>query len=533
MKKIIATLLVSMLVLSLMAGCGKSDTTKKSAAEAGTTEKAAERPSGLSDKTITVAIPEEPNHIIPGVLFEANTLKAVTRCIYEPMISSTYETLIPEEDALVTEIEQIDNTHVRLTLREGVIFQNGETMTTADIQYMFEQGLLGAHANDKFQFFAPDQFVIEDDYHIIIALSRPWAQAMEMLSFGNFMVTSKSALEAAGGATTKAQYIENAGTGKYRFKEWAPGEYIMLERNEDYWNKDNMGYYAGIKFVFITDANARALAAQSGDVDIAVEAPLSNYTVYEADSNIKVNTLADNKVNVLFLNSGMGGPCEDVRVREAIYWLLDKEALRQVAGSGLGDICETIIHPKGPMSDGIPVADKPVDVKKAKALLAEAGYADGLTLRFRHYEENPVLPMIQEQLRQGGIEVEIIITERPVHFPEGLGKGDFDIYWSAQQFAYYTEAVRCTDGITFGYGDVMGGCGYKNEAYSEVANRCYTTLDLTERKEAYAELQKLFRENFVSIGVYSNSTLVLSRPEIEGITLFDVGATRLDNIYEK
>ena len=74
--------------------------------------------------------------------------------------------------------------------------------------------------------------------------------------------------------------------------------------------------------------------------------------------------------------------------------------------------------------------------------------------------EAEVNTMIQEQLRQGGINVVIEIAELPVHF-EGLARGDFDMYVSSQQFGYCTETVRVMDGLKYGYRDVMGGSGYR------------------------------------------------------------------------
>jgi ABC-type transport system substrate-binding protein len=77
----------------------------------------------------------------------------------------------------------------------------------------------------------------------------------------------------------------------------------------------------------------------------------------------------------------------------------------------------------------------------------------------------------------------------------------------------------------------MGGCGYQNEEYSAIAARCYALADLTERKAAYAELQKMFREEYVSIGLYTSKTFVLTRPGIENIELWGLGLTNFSNIY--
>ncbi|MDR1533352.1 MAG: ABC transporter substrate-binding protein [Clostridiales bacterium] len=527
MKKQIALVLIAVFMLTAITACGKASAPPASEPDSG--GPAAADTSGLSDEIITVAISAEPNQIVPDIAFAHNDVATINSLIYEPLLASEHSTLEPKETALVT-VEKIDDTHFRLTLRQGVKFHNGEEFTTADVQYMFEEGKKGGFAGDRYFVFDADNFVIEDDYHIVIALTQPWAQAIDLLGFEQFFVISKTELSAIGGAGKTAQYVENAGTGKYKFKEWVPGEYILLERNEDYWDKDHMGYFAGFKFVFITDTTARGMAVQSGDADIALSVDLANYAVYEADTNVKTVPLPINNVYVLFLNSGAGGPFEDIRVRQAVEALLDKEAIRRVAASGFGEICDTIISPSGPMWDGVTPEVKPVDIEKAKALLAEAGYADGLTVRLRTGAESALTSLIQEQLRLGGITVELVLAENTVHF-EGLAQGDFDMYPSSQQFAYYTEAVRTSDGLTYSYRDVMGGCGYKNEAYTEIARRCYTASDLAERKKAYAELQKHYRENTVSVALYSVTGLNICRPDIEGFELRGTGSSNLENIF--
>lgn len=153
----------------------------------------------LSDEIITVVVQGEPNSLIPDVVFLGNYISSITRLIYEPMIIADYQTLELYDTGLVTNWEQISDTHYRLTLRQGVKFHNGEELTSADILYQFQQGAVGAHT-DHYGLFDVDKFEIEDDYNIIIVTKEPWAQALELLSFNTFMVMSKTELEKAGGA---------------------------------------------------------------------------------------------------------------------------------------------------------------------------------------------------------------------------------------------------------------------------------------------------------------------------------------------
>lgn len=540
-KKWMSVLIAGMLTVSMLTGCGGKDTPAGSTGNApgsavteeGTAGTAqAEKPAGLSDEIVTVAIQSEPNTLVPDVVFTGNHVTAIKRLMYEPLLIQDFKTHEFSPSGLVTAVEVKDDTHLAITLREGVKFQNGEEFTTADVQYQFEQGVRGAFAGDYYSIWDPAKNEITDDYHMVLALNTPWAQAQNILGFDTMMAVNKTVFEEAGGADVTDQYLVNAGTGKYKFKSWVPGEYIELERNEDYWDQDNPGYFAGFKFVFVNDTSARSMSVQSGDVDLALDAAISDFAVYDADPSVQAVLHETGNVSVIFLNSGNGGPFADEKVREAAYWLIDAVSLRTVANSGFGEIADTTISPLCPMWDGISEnAAKTVDVEKAKALLAEAGYENGVTVKARTSGQvSTQLSMIQEQLRAGGIEMEIEVAETPVHFA-GLSAGDFDLYVSSQQNGYYSEALRTTDGADYSFAEVLGGCGYNDPEYAAICQKALTTYDEAGRKAAYAEAQQYFRDKHISIGTYSNVAMSVARPDLAGFNLFGVGVVDLSNIY--
>ena len=543
-RRLTAFALVLMMALSL-AACGNNNSTPDNTSNPGTTTpdtttpntsstdgkqveavQAGEKTSLTSDETVTIALNGEPNKLIPDFGFVSNTVSAVCKMMYEPLIDAEWPWNL-NKNGLVTDWEYIDDTHLRLTLREGVKFSSGDEFNADDVLYMFQNGSPALY----YDCFVGSECYKEDDYHVVLVAVQPWGQLVSMLSTQNFQVISSKAMEAAGGAQTDAQYVENAGTGKYVFKEWVPGEYILLERNENYWNQEDPGYFKEVKFVFLSDTTANGLAAQSGAVDIASSPSLANYAVYEADSNVKIAFVNSENVSTLFLNSGKGGPCADLNVRKAIQCLVDPAALREVGQYGYGTLCDTIISPKNPAHDGInESAERKIDIDKAKEYLAEAGYADGLTLSLRGSSDSVVNQMIQEQLRQGGIEVNIIVADTPTHFA-ALAEGDYDMYVSSQQAMYYSEPLRCCDGIGWDYAALMGGCGYKDEAWHELTLKILTCTDEAERTELLKEYQAGFRENVISIPLYTGCAITVTRPDIEGISLFGLGALDFTHIY--
>ena len=196
-NKMLAALLTAAMAVTMVTGCGSTgagDTAAPGASEETVDESAAaeaelsgdttaQKPEGLSDEVITVALQAEPNSLVPDVVFLGNYISTVVRLMYEPLIIQDYETMTFSDTGLVTAVDLVDDTHISLTLREGVKFQSGKEFTADDVLYQFQQGVRGAHAGDYYSVWDVDNTEVVDDYHITLALTTPWAQAQNILGY--------------------------------------------------------------------------------------------------------------------------------------------------------------------------------------------------------------------------------------------------------------------------------------------------------------------------------------------------------------
>lgn len=524
MKRLSTRVLSMILVFGLLAGCGQSSKTTGDAdknAGSGSSPEIVETAlvsggqtsegsgSGgdtgqTSEETLTIALALEPASLMPASSVSKEELMIID-CMAETLFK--WDAKSGEIVPRLADFEWIDDTHFRVTLKDGIYFQNGEELTTDDVLYTFQ--VKSSLSGGNYKSYNLDATKIEDKYNMVFETNGVWVQAPERFVQDEFNILSKKTLEAMGGTENKALMpVEGYGTGKYIFKEWVSGQYILLERNDNYWNKEEMPYYKNLKFVFVNDAAARAMAVESGDANVGSDLPTSQGNIYEGSDKVGLHYLDTMMTGTLFMNCSRG-PLQDERVREAIWNLVDVNALNMLVGSGLGKTCETTISPYSivydPVEEGIV---RQVNVERAKELMAEAGYADGITLEMTNMATQQAQgEIIQENLRQAGINVNITINETPTHFA-WLREGNYDLTISNLSPMYYTENLRLVDGRN-STADVFGGANFKDENFYPLLDKAYAAFDMDERIAAYKECQDYMKEHRVVVGTHTTVKLEL------------------------
>ena len=348
MKKAIASILAAGMALSLVAcggsgssgSSGSSDAATESAAESSqTTETAAaedvELVEGTSDDAVLrVAIDGEPDSLFAA--YQQN--KADNR-----VNSSMFNYLVEWDDeakeakpSVATEWEWIDDTHIRFTLRDDVYFSNGEKLVAEDVAQSLAYSC--EYHSTYTQMFDPENFVVEDDTHVVLALSKPYGNLLDILGCDYYTIFDWSAWQedndTLGADDALSKWLRDpVGSGPYKLVEWVDGDHITLERNEDYWDKDNMPYYKQIMYSFISDMPARASALEAGTVDVAYNIASSQIEELQS-AGLTVNPYNQNVVMPLTFNMQKCPALADENVRKAIMYCIDKSALADAYGNG-------------------------------------------------------------------------------------------------------------------------------------------------------------------------------------------------------
>ena len=515
MKKAIASVLAASMALSL-AACGGSGSSSTAASTAESTAQSTETVNlnqeaveGISgDAVLRVAIDGEPDSLFAA--YQQN--KADNR-----VNSSMFNYLVEWDDetkeakpSVATEWEWIDDTHIRFTLRDDVKFTNGDTLVAEDVAESLAYSCQ-YHATYT-QMFDPDNFVVEDDTHVVLALSKPYGNLLDILGCDYYTIFDWSAWQAdvdsMGADDALAKWIRDpVGSGPYKLVEWVDGDHLTLERNEDYWDKDNMPYYKQIVYSFISDMPARASALESGTVDVAYNLASSQIDeLKNASIGLTVNPYNQNVVMPLTFNMHKNPALADENVRKAIMYCIDKTALADAYGNGY-EISgkSSLVAENSPYYAEVETWSQDLDT--AKAAIDEAISENGWTtddLTFTTWSvsgsDTSQIELLQYYLSTIGITLNIESADFATVLFEHLFVGDTSITIAENDTWDVTRMLNMLDSrIETSYDSYTGE--YEDELHDLIDAAWAASED--DRYEAYKAVQQFAADHYMTTALNS------------------------------
>ena len=383
--------------------------------------------------TLVWAMSSDPATLDPMNTANMNTF-TITYAIYDCLtISDGQGGYVPylADDVTVSE----DGLVYTVTFAKDVYFQNGDKMTVEDIKYSLDRTIAAGWAFDMT--LCIDEVAVVDDKTVEIRLKTPFGGMMGSLASPFFAIMSKAYCESADADTIKRQPM---GSGPYSLTEWVSGDHLTLTANEN--------YFAGapaIKTIIgkpITDKNTGLIALENGEIDTFMDVNQSDIPAVQA--NDKLNFYATDAASVLSLNMNIEDPVlSNELVRKAICLGINKDDIILGALEGMGTAANSPIPPLcAGYSPETPNFE--YDPVQAKALLEEAGYGNGLTLKLSLKEDNTnqkVATIIQAELKMIGIDVEIELMEGGAYTTAVFSNGDYQMTvssWAAMFLDAYS-----------------------------------------------------------------------------------------------
>jgi ABC-type transport system substrate-binding protein len=384
-----------------------------------------------SGGTLIVAYDADPEILDPHntTALIAGRVIALTN---ENLVTRDYDGVIQPGLAESWDVSD-DGLTYTFTLREGVIFHSGKDFTSEDVKYTFERWQGNESSPTAYTIDPIDTVDAPDPLTVVFNLSEPYNIFLDQLSGAWAVMLHQEAVEEAGD-NYGVSVVD--GTGPFRFVSWDRNQRIVLERFDEYaWGApifDNAGpaHLDGVEIRVIPEAATRMAEFQAGNVHIVQNVPAADVARLDGDPDVSIVQYDQLQTTYLGINMAKS-PTDDVNVRQAMNYAINKDEIVEGAFFGLGTPARTHLHPNTPnfWEESLDIAPT-FDPDRARELLEEAGWVegndgirekDGVRLEMPFWVINNTetvlqAQIIEQQLEQVGIRMDTIQYEESAWF---------------------------------------------------------------------------------------------------------------------
>ncbi|WP_038841086.1 ABC transporter substrate-binding protein [Salinispora arenicola] len=451
---------------------------------------------------LTVAISGEPDQLDPHRTSAYHSFQVLEN-VYDTLVEP--DANLAMKPALATEWSTSeDQLTWTFTLRKGVTFTDGSPLTAEDVVYSYTR-IIDEKLNAAYRFSTVESVTAPDPGTVVVTLTAPTPNLLASLGgFKGVAIVKKSNVESG------AVKTEPIGSGPFTVASYTAGDSIKLVRNDSYWGtKPKLD---GVTFTFVKDPTVALQNLRGGEVQWTDNLPPQQVPALREDDELVVRSVPSSDYWYLALNQSRE-PYDNVEVRRAVAFALDRAAITKAAKFGLATVNQTAIPEDSAFYyDYAPYQRDPA---RAKQLLAAAGVTD-LTMDLMVTNEYPetvtAAQVIAAQLKDVGITV----TIRTLDFAQWLdeqGKGNFDSFmlgWlgniDPDEFYY---AQHHSQG-TFNFH------GYRNPAVDSLLDQARTETDQAARKRQYEQVAKRIVDDASYLYLYNPDVVQGWSPQVSG-----------------
>ena len=444
--------------------------------------------------------------------------------MYEPLIIR--DTTGAFQAALATDwAPSADDPNVWVfNLRQGVKFHDGADFTAEDVVFSFERAkqpnsdmkeLIGSIVEVR----AVDDHTVEmvtdgpnpiltSNLTNLFIMDKGWTEANDTVNVQDF----------EGGEITFATTNVN-GTGPYKLVSREQDVKTVMTRNDDYWGRDQFPMHVTeIVYTPIQNAATRVAALLSGEIDFLQDMPVQDLERVNAADGLVVKQAPQNRVIFFGMNQGADdlaadnidgkNPLADVRVRKAMSMAINRDAIRQIVMRGQSQPAGMIAPPFVNGWTAEMDAESMTDVEAAKALMAEAGYADGFSIRLdcpndRYVNDEGICQAAVGMLGQIGITVNLDAKPKAQHFPLVTG-GETDFYMLGWGVPTY-DSEYIFNFLVHGRESDIGswnGTGFNDDALNAMIKSLASNTDLDARNADIASIWRVVQDEVLYIPIH-------------------------------
>lgn len=408
-------------------------------------------------------------------------------------------------------------------LHKGVKFHHGREMTADDVLFSLNRILDPKTASRGKGLMGPlTKIEALDKYTVKLTLSEPVADFPANLSLPYMRIIPK---EKVGELNTKAY-----GTGPFMLKEFVVGDHVTVVRNVNYFRR-GLPYVDEVRMMVYPDSAAELAALTGGTTDIMWQTRIEQIPLLRRDPNITVGEVVTGAYTPIVMRTDRP-PFNDNRVRLAMKSCIDREKVVQSIVQGHGVVAnDHSLPPSNPFYHPYPIR-KP-DIARAKALLTEAGYPNGLKLK-----------MYTSDARIGMLELAVIAKEMcaPAGFDIDVVKLPWDVFlntvWEKETFYVQNWFARPTTDtsiypffVTRAKGGTLNEYAYSNPKLDEVLLKAKGELSVERRKELYAEAEKVLIDEGPGVIPYFKNYIAASRKTVHNFAPHPLMNLYVDDLW--
>ena len=509
LTRILTLLLSAALLAAALCGCGGG---KPVASQTADPTGTAGQPEAKSELTIGIS-QDLDDSLDPHKMTAAGTREVLFN-VFEGLVKPDTEgNLIPA----VAESYVIADTGDTFTfkLREGVRFHNGGTVTVGDVVYSISRAA-GLETGEPLiaAFAAVESVEAADDETVVIKTKEPY---LEFLSYLTAAIIPEGSSPADG----------LVGTGPYKFVSRAAQENVVLERFADDWGEP--ASIEKVTFKVIENADMLVMSLKSGAIDLCAHLTASQanelgdgFTVLEGSTNV---------VQAMYLNNAYG-PLQDVRVRQALCYGVDRQGILDLVADGKGSILGSSMYPAfGKYYEDL-TGLYPYDVEKAKSLLADAGYADGFALEITvpgNYQFHvDTAQALAEQLREIGVQC----TIKTVEWSSWLETVYQNREYQATVVGFDTSAAMTAQSLLARFESTSrkNVCNFASEDYDKTYAAAIAETDEARQIALYKQLEAILAEEAAAVYIQDPCDLVAVRAGVTGYRFYPIYVMDLSSL---
>ncbi len=406
----------------------------------------------------------------------------------------------------------------------NITFHDGTPCDAAAVKWNLDRAMTFKRSVVKPDLVSVASIEVTGPLTVALHLKQPDTAIPLMFSDRPGMMSSPKAVEALGD-----DYDRNpCGTGQFKFVSWADGDRVIVTRNENYWKK-SLPYLDGITFRIMTDYSAGARAVAAGENDFMFLVPPRLMNVMKRDANVNVVRYPSMRIMNIHFNRSRKS-LKDVRVRKAINYAIDRVGFTRVTTEGTGDVVSSLIPPQHWANDPTYKNPYPYDPDKAKALLKEAGYGNGLELGMvilPDAEYRKRADIVMDNLSKAGIKINLMPVQQ-----------SNNTFIDRQQGDLYLVAWPGRPELTQTYFQLFSKDSYYNVAHDtplenieELINATRLSENLDERRKAFSALTRAEREYAIYTPICAEQVVYAWRKNVKGFQPSFMGKPKFDGVF--